>query len=669
MRRVRIGLAFVVAWLLALLLSYLISQKLVNIVTVDLLVRALIDVVAVLVLLIIGGALGTLIMPDLPRLAELVRTTLRALVGLGILSTLILIAAMLGLIPPRWLAWVITLALLAILHKPAMRWSRETLDQMLLPFTHPADPLTRWIQRLVLILLGLALLPAMAPPTAWDALTYHLAGPQQYITAGRVLPFAENHFLGFPQLTEMLFLWLMLLTRPQTAALIHWAFGILTILLLIGFGRHIRRPAAGWIAAAVLLAGYSFWSEFTWPYNDLAATAYITGAVLLLLAANEIGPARRAPFMVWIGIFAGFAMCTKYTAAGATIGIAALLLWTTRDEPIPNRIRRLVIVTSIALIIFAPYLIKNVLLYRNPVFPFGAPTPAFDALDQWYYLRPGTGLSLIQLILLPAEATVFGSEGLAPYGASIGALVFGLLPLPLIAWRFRVRAEKDTLIALAVFVIPAYVIWLVGTGVSWFLVQTRLLYPVFPALALIGALGLEGLSSLPATRDLLKLVRAAIIAALCANMLFAGIWVARTAPLRVILGLQQPSDYLAERLGAHYPVMQYVSALPEGSRVLTLWEPRVLYCGDRCVPDSMIDQWWHDRQTYGDPATIIEHWRAQGYTHVLIFESGWRFLYDQEPYDPLTEADITALEELRSQLTFVWDGFGAYTLYALDMEP
>src|SRR5438270_502829 len=80
--------------------------------------------------------------------------------------------------------------------------------------------------------LAMALIAALAPPTAWDVLTYHLAAPQHYIDVGRIAAFPENHFLGFPELMEMLNLWLLLTARPQAAALLHWTFGVLTLLLV-----------------------------------------------------------------------------------------------------------------------------------------------------------------------------------------------------------------------------------------------------------------------------------------------------------------------------------------------------------------------------------------------------------------------------------------------------
>jgi hypothetical protein len=82
----------------------------------------------------------------------------------------------------------------------------------------------------------------------------------------------------------------------------------------------------------------------------------------------------------------------------------------------------------------------------------------------------------------------------------------------------------------------------------------------------------------------------------------------------------------------------------------------------------MIDQWWHDREVYGDPEVILSRWQEQSVTHILIFEAGMQYLYTEEQYDPLTDEDIEALDDLREMLTLVWNEPGWYTLYQIDGE-
>lgn len=95
-----------------------------------------------------------------------------------------------------------------------------------------------------------------------------------------------------------------------------------------------------------------------------------------------------------------------------------------------------------------------------------------------------------------------------------------------------------------------------------------------------------------------------------------------------------------------------------------LWEPRSYYCLPRCVPDEILDQWRHARQTIGEPQEILNSWRAKGYTHLLYNRFGADFVRaDDKRY---RDTDWLALDELLSQLQEPVDFGGAYELYSLE---
>ncbi len=663
MIRKRILPLLALVWLVAIALSYaLVHNPLTGRIALAL-GRALLDVLAVGLLAALAGALGTLLLPDLKPFSTLEQAGLRVLIGLGLLSAAVLILGMLSLFPPRWLAWLVMLGLLILLHRQLWAWGRILFEGLREVSAPEPDRFALWLRRGAILLLALAAILALAPPTKWDALTYHLAGPRLYLEAGRISSFPENHFLSFPQLVETLYLWLMILARPQAAALLHGGFGLLLIFLLLGFSRRVGRPSAAWVAIVTLLVSDSLWGEFAWPYNDLSTMAYIFASLVVLLIWHEVGHTR---LLIWAGVFVGLAMGTKYTAAGAALGVGLLAVYLARRGGVAHVLRACGMVIIPALLVFAPWLIKNAILDGNPVAPFLWGTPGFDASDQWYYLRPGTGLDPLALSVAPLQGTVFGREGLAPFGASSGALLLGLLPLAAVAWRRRTAAEQQLIMHLLVFVLSPYLLWLGGAAVSWFLVQTRLLFPIFPVLALIGALGLASLRDLEVLPHLRKLAQAVTLIVLTLAVLSATLAFVQHDPLPVVVGLQSEAAFLSERLPAHAAAMQEIDQLPVDARVLMLWEPRTFYCPRECLPDSLINRWWHDRQLEPDPLAIATHWRVQGVTHVLIFESGLHFLVTEEPHEPLTADDLAALDTLRQQVLLpIWQGGDVYTLYEL----
>jgi hypothetical protein len=299
-------------------------------------------------------------------------------------------------------------------------------------------------------------------------------------------------------------------------------------------------------------------------------------------------------------------------------------------------------------------------------------TPAFDHFDQTYYLRPGTGLDAASVILAPIQGTVFGQEGKEPYGGSTGALAFTLLPLTLIGWKRRSQADRDFILALGVFVVPPYLVWVAGIATSWYLVQTRLLYPIFPALLLMGGLGAQGRDSAQYAPNPVSIGR---IIALAAGVI--AVWVSAVPTLLggnwlTVLGLEPQEKYLAENLGDYALAMAQINALPARAKVQFLWEPATFYCNRQCIPDSLLDEWWHDRQLEPDPHRIVAGWRAQGITYLLISERGLRFLTTEERrFELLSRDDLTQLDSARrSDLIPVWDTDGGYTLYRIrDAAP
>jgi hypothetical protein len=677
----------VLTWLTMMIAGYYVGHKPFDANTARAVSAAFLDLLSVALLVTLGGALGSLIFTPLPEgqspalagegeteRSDIVQRWLgegvggsietlaiHALLGLGILSLIIFALVALALIPSPWLAWLLTLAGLAALNRRALAWLRALWDT--LHAFRFEDRWTRFVVSGVLALLGMALIVSLAPPNKWDALVYHLTAPAAYLRAGRFVSGADNHFFGFPQAVEMLYLWLMRLRGLEgtAAAPLHFAFGAWMLLLMLGLSQRLTgSPRAGWVAAAILLVSDSFWGEFAWPYVDLASAAYTLAAFIVIAANANI---RRA----WLvgGLLTGFALSTKYTLAGPAIGLGLLVLWSNRKAGAASAVWTAARFTAVALAVLAPWLIKNALLDGNPLFPLIFPTAHFDALDQTYYLRPGTGLPLWRLLIAPLDATIVGREAGAPYGSSAGALLVALLPAVIVSWRTRSTDQRAFVRAALILVAPAYLLWLVGNGVSWFLVQTRLLFPVFPLLALVGALGLEGLRAVRKPLDVGWLARSLVTLVMVLTLISGVLSFVRSDATRVVLGLQSRDAYLTDRLGWYYPAVQQLDSLPPDAKVLFLWEPRTFHCHIDCTPDSLLNRWWHDRQLEPDPLAIARDWRDAGYTHILIHESGLRFLVEEEPYELLDAADLAAFDRLRDEmLEIVWQGGDAYTLYA-----
>ncbi len=601
-----------------------------------------------------------LLLPGLNPLSDLERAALLALFGLGLVGLILLTAGLLGFLPPAWLGWLIMAVLLAIFFRPARAWLYTVRDGLRAAFAPEQNAFIRWIRRGVGLLVILAVLQALAPPSAWEALSYHLGVPQFYVEAGRITALPWGSAAPLPQLTEMLYLWLLILTRPSAAALLHVCFGLFLLSMLVGVGRRAGRPGAGWVASAALLTGGMLWQAFSRPCHDLAVMAYSLAALVALCSWRNSNGETRPRFLMLAGLLAGLAASVEYRAVGAVAGIAGLTLWLSRRDSRGEMWRSGGMVSVVTLLVFLPWLVRNVLIEGNP-FP----------LSGWN--MPSAGYAVLlnpaPLIMPLVNLSSLGEKILYPLFS--GVLVIGLLLLIPIGWRERGEAERSLVNRLLIFSLPPAVLGLAELVIGWPLMQSRLLLPALPALALAGALGLEGLQTLKLPLDVGRLARPPLLIAFLLAVAGAALEVIRSAPLPVAVGIQTQDDYLVQTLGAYEAAIQHINALPEESRVLMLWEPRFFYCLPRCVPDSSLDRWLREHQQWPDPLQAAARWREQGITHVLIHEAALEWMVSEGGPAPLSVEDQTALDALREQaLVLVWEWPGQYRLYALrEAEP
>jgi hypothetical protein len=627
----------------------------------------------------------------LPPLPNMARFALRIGLGLGVIGLLTLL---MGAVRAYYSGVFWTLLILGSVWG-ARGFLREFSELFL---KGPEGSFQALVSAFVALMVAISLLRSLAPPVAWDSLVYHLTGPKLYLQAHGIHHNVDLPYLGFPGWGAMLFTWGMGLAGPALAQLMHLTFMPLTLCMMIALVGAVA-PKQAWFSLAVLLSAPSLILVASWAYVEWM-TLFAAVAALWVLSAGELfGPNERGwsgagpwrdgtaqqqpgpglkPSGVTardralgpaslVGMLAGLAFSAKYTTIGLVLALGVLVLLRRRS------CRDLTLFAIVFGLTIAPYLVKNWLLTGNPVYPFFLPGEYWDAHRAFWYSRPGTGLSLGEILLAPWEATVWGVEGGAfeghlSYGASIGPLLLTLLPLGAIYWRRSSGAGRRLVTRMGVISLIVYMQWAAMLAYSALLIQTRLLFMIFPMVAMFGALGLEGLKR--ASRRGLRadfVLRALILLSLGLTATGHLLTFISPSPLPVITGSQPVGDYLLARLGGHYLAMERINALPASSQITFLWEPRSFYCAERirCEPDALLDRWWHLRQHELTAEEIAERWRAQGTSHVLYYAAGAEAVREAG-YDPLDRSDWLELEQmLDHELVEVIDWDNGYTLYRL----
>jgi hypothetical protein len=662
--------AAVVAWVMLVVTAYFAVHKPATpqqLIALGSWLRTLAGLVATLSL---AMALGRLWGSGLSAFAGRARLALQLGLGLASLTYLVLILGALGAYRSA-LAWGLALVALPFGLPALIKGLREAVPRA------PRDPGTVALAAFVLALLGLSALRGMAPPTAWDSLVYHLTGPKLYLQAGALQHGSDLPYLGFPQAGSMLFTWGMLLSGDRLAQWIHLLFAVLTLSLLPqALGR--LAPGRSWLAAALLIGVPSAF--------DLAGVAYVEWIVMyaglasfVLLTHHPIadrspdsGPSgsrmqsdaldRRK--IVASGLAAAMALSSKYTAVWLVIGLAVVVYQR-------RRARSAALFLGSVGAFLLPFLLKNLLLTGNPVYPFLFPGEFWDAHRAFWYSRPGSGLSALQLLLAPWEATVWGVEGGVylghpSYGASLGPLILALAPASLLLLRRGDPEQRRQLRGLLIVVGFGYLGWLAQLSYSRLLVQSRLLFPVLPYLALLAAAGFDAIGGLDRWGRSARFVVGGLVGlAISLTGLKTALGFSSTSPLSVVSGAETQESYLRSRLGQYALAMESLHSLPAQSRVRFLWEPRSYYCPAdiECEPDALTDRWWHARQHGLQAATVVSQWREEGVTHVLFYRLGAEAIRNAG-FDPLTASDWAELESfLNDQLIPVADFGEAYTLY------
>jgi hypothetical protein len=244
-----------------------------------------------------------------------------------------------------------------------------------------------------------------APPTANDALTYHLPAAAQWLQTGR-LGYFQTWFFNpantYSPLAGSTFIaWLMapmhsdIIARGVEAPALILIFFVL-LQLCRALGASVR------VSAIFALAGCCsrpLINQVFLAKDDLFVAAFFGVAVL---AMTRVRP-RDTLDPLRLGVAVGLLLATKYTAL---MCVPILLLGMRRDA-----IRRVALAVLVALLLCGPWYLRNWIVMGNPIFPIdvgplrGMFTPArSDALRSlagiWKAFTGYSGLPALALIAL-----------------------------------------------------------------------------------------------------------------------------------------------------------------------------------------------------------------------------------------------------------------------------
>ena len=571
--------SLILGWVIIVIVYFLINFPITH------LSEIILNICALFLLLIFFSALGRLILKHFQfkwnSLAE--EFCFSFTVGSGTFISLIIALSYMKLL---FEAIIISLFLIIFIlaYKDAKYFVLTGYKKLSRSLTSKKDSNEKVFISFAFIAFILTLLSALAPPFFYDALSYHLAVPQKYLSHHGFHFLSLNYFSNFPANLGMLFILPLSLSGDLLAKLLSWAYAPLTTLAVYSFAKSLWGKRIGILSAAIFISVPGVMILSTLTSIDLAVTFYSFMSLYSMLYWFNFSQKR---WFILSGIFCGIAIGTKYTAI--LVGFLTLEtiifihLYFTKKKSLLNVLKHCFCFGLIVLVCFSPWLIKNIIYTNNPIYPFSYSLFKLESTElneyrqvisrignpihHWFHEFRHNESSLwegIKLILSSPWRVTMTTNG----AAGKTGIIF-LLGLP-----FLLLLRKTPLLIryLLFFSISVFLGWTLL--LPWML---RFAFPMFPALSIILAYTFVELWKSYSSK---KWITTGISIILTYNLfLFFSEMVLVLRPFPYFFANQSKEEFLVSHGVNYYPVIEWANhSIPENSKILFIGELRGYYC-------------------------------------------------------------------------------------------
>lgn len=516
----------------------------------------------------------------------------------------------------------------------------------------------------------------------YDALSYHLQLPKEWLANGRITPLDHNVYSFLPGYVEAAFLHLMSMRGNAMTALydcqmLHALLTIAAAAMTGVFTSRFVGRTLGSLAGALYLA--TPWNIVvgSLAYNEMAVNLMLA-AGLLIIFDGALTPAKRG---LLIGLVSAAAIGAKLTSLGfvaASLGVLLLL-----RSP-PRKWFLVLLFAAIAGVLgLLPYLLRNWSHGGNPLFPFatelfGSAHWSAERVNAWHRGHMPDADLAQRFLALWRQLFIYGF-GANPKPGEPWLVQWSVLPwlgvigggVALMRSRFRAAASM-TFIVLLVQII----FWLACTHL-----QSRFLLPTAVPLCVLSMLGVATLITRDAAPKSPAVSRNVMIALTFALLLLA------IQPMRIYHAERNGSPALAigtvsqqtgeamsdadrREFANVYPAIAVNWMLPPTSRVLLVGESAPLYFDlDRITWSTVWDRSPMSlivRDHPDDGEAVRATLREQGFTHVLFNPTMLRIWERDGWSDPaLTARRLQEMFESAAEPIFDYPPPSEITIYAL----
>ena len=425
----------------------------------------------------------------------------------------------------------------------------------------------------------LEIILGLLPPIARDALIHHLAIPKLWLINGGFYEIKWAEYSYYPMNVDLLYLISLYFHNDNIPNFIHLGFGIGTAGLIYNYLRSRFGPVAGLSGALLFLSTPIVVRLSTVAYVDLGLTFFLTASIMAFIRWRS-GKYQENKWLVLSAITMGLALGTKYNALVAWffISLAVVFIYS-RDTKIQGQaVKYGAIFFLISLIVFSPWLIKNLILTGNPLFPlfkglftalsnnsegaYSVTGNAYRGLFQMREMMYGEGFW--ETLLIPIRFFFQGQDHSDRYFDGVLNPLL-ILFIPFVFLNKSYRGDKVFLAMFAFFIIVA----------TFFLDNIRIRYimPAIPILAIISIIGIINFFGWSRTK--IKPLRYACLAVAIVVLIVCGIqnikyiknYFQSLQPLSY-LGKSETRDTYLKRNLQSYPAIEFINKnTPAAARI------------------------------------------------------------------------------------------------------
>ena len=541
---------------------------------------------------------------------------------------------------------------------------------------------------LIQILLGMAIffllvtliILCMLPPTATDALIHHLAIPKLWLLNGGFYEIKWSVFSYYPMNVDLLYLIPLYFHNDIIPNFIHMGFGIGTSWLIYWYLKNKFGRVWGLLGVLVFLSTPIVLRMSTVAYVDLGLIFFTTAGILAYLRWRS-SDYNENKWLIISAITMGVALGTKYNALVAWFLLAlAIIFFYSRDTKKQwPAVKYGVIFFLISFLVFSPWLIKNLILTGNPLFPlftgfFNTNVNGMATDGNTYSVVSGNtymgmfkyramlyGESFRETLMIPLRFFFQGQDFSDQYfDGVLNPLLIIMVPFAFMNKSFQ--KDKIFFVLFSVFFIL----------ITFFLDELRIRYilPAIPFLSILTVMGIMNVltwsteKAAPIKYFYTGIILLFLVTFGAKNIMYLNNYFQNLQPLKYICNMETRDEYLNRHMKS-YTAMSYINKqTPPNSRI------RLIFLAGR---GYYLDRLYEDDSSFGmnvirdlvaksnDDKIFQKYLHSLGCTHLLVRKDLLlKYLHDN--YSP-GEVD-RLFKQIRKAAEIIYEANG-YVVYKL----